>query len=319
MRRLPFLTFLFLMSAGTAHAASFECKKAQSPVEKMICADSSASGLDDQLAVAYRKVRSLAADPAKIVAEQKNWLEKRRDSCTDLSCLYGAYYPRLDALKEQLAAIIDASRAAVSYNKHAYYADMAFWPKDDSRVILVFATQKSATEASAGTPEQDEDVDLDIFVLDARRRKVLYRIADTVSNDAIEVQGMGIVPADYSAQLGAPAFGIRTGHQHRGCAGYSSSELRLYAISGGTLKAVLPETPLEESSSMCQTACESGTSKTTLEFAPRGVASFPELTIRKKRTSLVDHPSGRKDRCQKDVVVQETKLRFDGGKYVEIR
>ena len=43
-----------LTVARATTAASFDCKKAAAPVEKMICSDAQLSGLDARLATSYR-------------------------------------------------------------------------------------------------------------------------------------------------------------------------------------------------------------------------------------------------------------------------
>src|ERR1035441_9145383 len=67
---------LLVFASGIAHAASFDCAKAKTPQEKAICASSSLSAADEQMAAAYRAV--LAAAPSEMREEvrtdQRNWL-----------------------------------------------------------------------------------------------------------------------------------------------------------------------------------------------------------------------------------------------------
>ena len=50
-----FLTLILCaLFAATGHAASFDCAKAATPVEKMICADALLGRLDEALARNYR-------------------------------------------------------------------------------------------------------------------------------------------------------------------------------------------------------------------------------------------------------------------------
>jgi uncharacterized protein len=85
--------------AGVGDAgASFDCAKAASRLETMICADAEASSLDRQLAKAYQRLLSIAADPAAVKAEQRHWLHEERGRCADVPCVRQAYQMRLAAL-----------------------------------------------------------------------------------------------------------------------------------------------------------------------------------------------------------------------------
>ncbi|NNG04139.1 MAG: DUF1311 domain-containing protein [Inquilinus sp.] len=87
-------------AAVPAPAASFDCSAAGSPVEHMICDDTALSRLDEALADAYRQALAASAEPDDLRAQQKRWLEVRRDTCRDKSCLMTAYQQRVDWLEE---------------------------------------------------------------------------------------------------------------------------------------------------------------------------------------------------------------------------
>lgn len=74
--------------------ASFDCAKASSAQEKMICSDRELARLDVDLARAYGKAREAAADPKALQAEQLQWLSSTRKSCSDKACLADAYMSR---------------------------------------------------------------------------------------------------------------------------------------------------------------------------------------------------------------------------------
>ena len=80
-------------------AAGFDCGKAATPVEKMICSDPQVSELDSLLAKAYKKALSSAPKPELLRTEQRTWLSSRRDACQDVDCLKKAYNDRLAELK----------------------------------------------------------------------------------------------------------------------------------------------------------------------------------------------------------------------------
>lgn len=85
-----------------AQAASFDCAKAVTFVEKEICTNAVLSRLDDALGDNYRLMMAsdIGADAvAEQKARQKAWLG-RRNTCTDYSCIESAYRKRIDEMCE---------------------------------------------------------------------------------------------------------------------------------------------------------------------------------------------------------------------------
>jgi uncharacterized protein YecT (DUF1311 family) len=102
--RKTLIIALFISSGFTtiAQAASFDCAKASTAVEKLICADEKLSILDDQLTTAYKAATETATDKATLKTQQKNWLKKKRNICKDAECLTKAYQSRIDALAKNI-------------------------------------------------------------------------------------------------------------------------------------------------------------------------------------------------------------------------
>ena len=86
---------------NTAHAASFDCAKAQTKVEKVICADPSISDLDSRLGKVYGQDLAKANPEQKkqLIADERHWLKSVRDRCATQACLKQAYTQRLADLK----------------------------------------------------------------------------------------------------------------------------------------------------------------------------------------------------------------------------
>lgn len=99
MNRLLLILLGWLMLSFAAHAASFDCGKAQSKVEKMICADAELSRLDEEIAKVYGDVLKKYPDEALLKKQQRGWL-KVRNRCKDFSCLGDNYRGRLAELNE---------------------------------------------------------------------------------------------------------------------------------------------------------------------------------------------------------------------------
>ncbi len=107
VHKLILATFSLLMIAGDIHAASFDCRKAASEVEKLVCGDLILSKSDDDLAALYAKTLKQAADPVSVRKQQREWLRRVRDRCMDVSCLRDAYATRI---KEILSVKTTESR-----------------------------------------------------------------------------------------------------------------------------------------------------------------------------------------------------------------
>ncbi len=77
-------------------AASFDCEKAYSAMEKLICSNDYVSDLDEELGQAYKEALIKYADKKDMLArQQRNWLKWIRSQCTDPSCLNTLYGARL--------------------------------------------------------------------------------------------------------------------------------------------------------------------------------------------------------------------------------
>ncbi len=96
------LLMIFVALTMNAHAASFDCAKANTYVEKQICHNGSLSKLDEAMADNYKYM--LASDIGEGAAKQlkqtqKKWLAQR-NSCTTKDCIENAYLTRIDEICE---------------------------------------------------------------------------------------------------------------------------------------------------------------------------------------------------------------------------
>jgi uncharacterized protein len=97
LRPLAVATLLALVAAN-AGAASFDCTKAASRIEKLICADAELSRLDSELGQLYDDARRAAGtDLATLKRAQRAWLKQRED-CGDSDCVARAYRQRIAEL-----------------------------------------------------------------------------------------------------------------------------------------------------------------------------------------------------------------------------
>jgi len=78
--------------------ASFDCNKASSRIEKLICSSPDAADADSRLAAAYSAARIKSSDPAALKADQRNWIKSERDACSDALCLLTVTEARIQKL-----------------------------------------------------------------------------------------------------------------------------------------------------------------------------------------------------------------------------
>ncbi len=100
-RQIVFIVvFSMVVLPQLVRAAGFDCNKASTRVEKLICSDDNLSGLDEDLATGYKQILNASTPEEKklIVADQRKWLKEVRDRCEDSSCLSNAYYERQKAI-----------------------------------------------------------------------------------------------------------------------------------------------------------------------------------------------------------------------------
>ena len=81
------------MPSSAARAASFDCAKASSRVEKLICSDSELSQMDEAMAAAYGALDK----SANLRRDQREWV-KWRNACSAAECVRATYQSRLAAL-----------------------------------------------------------------------------------------------------------------------------------------------------------------------------------------------------------------------------
>ena len=91
---------LTMAASSSSYAASFDCSKASSVVETLICRDPALSQLDDRLSAAYSAVRSQSGNASQLSADQRAWMA-RRNQCQTATCISSAYSDRLSQLQPQ--------------------------------------------------------------------------------------------------------------------------------------------------------------------------------------------------------------------------
>lgn len=88
------LTLIFLLSV-LLFGASFDCAKAKTNIEKMICTDPELSALDENLSKIFIKALKISKYKNALKTQQILWI-KERDKCDeDIDCVINVYRDRL--------------------------------------------------------------------------------------------------------------------------------------------------------------------------------------------------------------------------------
>ena len=74
---------------------SFDCEKASSGSERLICSSKELSVADVKLAQAYKLAANVSIDKDTLKKEQNAWRKNERDACADIQCMLAAYQNRL--------------------------------------------------------------------------------------------------------------------------------------------------------------------------------------------------------------------------------
>ncbi len=99
MKKLLLVSLLFTPILG--YSASFDCQKATTWVEKLVCRNKQLSNLDDKMVAIYKeKLASTHKENANYIRkEQRRWLKYRRNTCKTVACLKREYRENIKRLQ----------------------------------------------------------------------------------------------------------------------------------------------------------------------------------------------------------------------------
>ncbi|MFZ2300911.1 MAG: lysozyme inhibitor LprI family protein [Gallionella sp.] len=93
--------FGWLVMSLPAQAASFDCGKAVSKIEKLICGNDELSKLDETLNKTYQQALTRSGDDKpQVIAEQRQWLKTNNAICKDVVCVKERCLKRIHELTE---------------------------------------------------------------------------------------------------------------------------------------------------------------------------------------------------------------------------
>ncbi|MDQ1921125.1 lysozyme inhibitor LprI family protein [Massilia pseudoviolaceinigra] len=134
-----------------ASAASYDCPKAVSNVEKMVCADPELSRLDDDLHGSYKRAVARVGDELAMRQWQRNWLKSQAlNGCKTAQCVKVAYGTRVKLLDDAVP-----SRWTGQYAR--YYKGKA--DRNQGDILLIAVGENAAiVEGMTTWPDPDEQV-----------------------------------------------------------------------------------------------------------------------------------------------------------------
>jgi uncharacterized protein YecT (DUF1311 family) len=115
MKQISWMVLGWLLLAS-AQAASFDCAKAKSKLEKIICKDAELSKLDEEMAALYGQIIKASSNDPVLKKTQQDWL-KYRQLCLapdykqkESICLTYLYRRHIDILRGSLPTEPDAEK-----------------------------------------------------------------------------------------------------------------------------------------------------------------------------------------------------------------
>jgi uncharacterized protein len=101
MKRIVWISLGWFVLSVTVQAASFDCEKAASKIEKLVCADDELSKLDETLSKTYQQALARSGDDKQQeIEEQRKWLKTNHAICEDVACIKERYLKRIHDLDE---------------------------------------------------------------------------------------------------------------------------------------------------------------------------------------------------------------------------
>jgi uncharacterized protein len=294
--------------------ASFDCDKASTGAQKLICRAPSLRAVDLEVGKAFRAARLSAPDPDRLNLEQTSWTRDVRDRCTNEACLSKALAARANGLQLEKVERLTAIAKKVGYTRRALYSDLIIWPGDRGRSIAAFASQDSTQNSASPEAQADEDILVDIYVVDTASGNVLQRVTDKLPSVGITIRGLRFDTKDYTALLHAPSFGLLTAYTNAsGCDDNYGTSIRVYSLIGQAIAPVIPEVVTESGRSTCHLDCSGHEAYRTLRLDTATKTTFADVTV--VEDTEMQSSSDTPGECVANGSQKEYSLHFDGSRY----
>ncbi len=109
------IVLLGMLLVQQSLAAGFECDKASSEVERLICSDRNIEDSDLRLNNIYKIALHNSPEKELLITNQRQWISGIRNKCKTIDCLASSYEKQIGILKD--LAISGASDKEISFEE----------------------------------------------------------------------------------------------------------------------------------------------------------------------------------------------------------
>lgn len=141
------LLLMFLLSmVPLSQAASFDCTKAVTNIDKTVCSNYELSQLDEKQSELFYSIKSMLNKQEfdSLLHEQRYWLKERNKYC-DLNgvsegCLIGSYKRRINTLEHHIYELerYKSKDAPKTIQYAGKYGEFKIYPLDDKTILFYF-------------------------------------------------------------------------------------------------------------------------------------------------------------------------------------
>lgn len=178
------LLISILILSISLFGASFDCAKAKSNVEKMICKDAELSALDEKLHIVYKEALGKSLDKAKLIQEQRDWVKERNSIFLDPNL--GAYAEFID---NRIIALQETPPSSPEKEKLIELFQHFQWDRYGGRAEMLLPREKPMLE---NWQQGKFELILPTYQAENRddpRLKKLEQQCPTIVKEALDFQG----------------------------------------------------------------------------------------------------------------------------------
>jgi uncharacterized protein len=165
MKQIAWIIFGCLALTASSLAASFDCSKAVTTVEHLICDNPEISKLDDELNAQYKLALQDHTRAEATKFSQKQWLHER-NLCLTTVCLRANYIDRIEHLQGASNSVVQPSATTISYQSktisgNTHEEESASSPPKGKFVVVQAKHPYSVCERFKGSLNQFRNLDFD--------------------------------------------------------------------------------------------------------------------------------------------------------------
>jgi uncharacterized protein len=158
--------FFFLLLNVSLFGASFDCAKAKTNVEKIICSDSELSALDENLSKTFKEAMKNTEDKEQLKKKQFAWM-RERNQCKAVKCIKEKYQEKLVSFENSQYI----KQLKIDDNTSLYYVDYH---------VLISDLQNGKYQINKECKQCQKDKICKVFIDDIKNNRNIEWITPTV-------------------------------------------------------------------------------------------------------------------------------------------